>query len=402
MEKDINYKVESVIGRMAESIDALVKEKNITDKSKLYIYGVDKFSFAIRTLLNKRGYVVTAYICPDSAERSRIIRAQKDFISQYLNSERDVIPVKEISVVNDTEGIILTASNHYEKIIETLDTAGLHEGKDYYCLYDGVDEEFEKNVNESKRIGISELKRSEVRILQEIDNFCIKNHLRYWVCGGSLLGTIRHKGFIPWDDDIDIFLPWRDYVSFLESFSNGDRYTILKRNPKKPERYVNYFAKVIDKKSIVRTDLMTYRKIEGIWVDVFPLIGLPDEKKERDGLFYSFQEYEKSMWESYYKNDGSFREFPKWFEKQEDLFGMYAYDSSTLVGTPGSYHMEKDLAKRECYEKTIRMPFEDIEVSVPAGYHEYLCNLFGDRYMELPPESARVSWHNIECYWMED
>lgn len=395
------YTVQSVLHMMANELDMLMLKGIVTPKKRICIYGLDKLSFAIRTLLHKRGLSVWAYYSIDKNAIIEAKREEKNFSSKYLNSDSDVIRISNLDEYLDGE-ILLVASPRFKDLKILIESHGLKENTNYFCIYDGVDITFENRVAGKPKIDISEMKRLETNILAKIDSFCEQNGIKYWACGGTLLGVIRHSGFIPWDDDIDIFMPWNDYRRFIDSFPQDNKYSLLYREVEKPERYFHYFSKVIDNRTILRLDAVTYRKIEGVWVDVFPLVGLPDDENERRYYFYEFQDLEKEMWENYYQNDGDLRNFSQWYKKQDELLGKYDFDNCRYVGTPGSYHVENDYASREVYSKTIRMPFENIKVNVPVGYKEYLTNLFGSNFMTPPSERDRQSTHDFVTYWIGD
>lgn len=86
-----------------------------------------------------------------------------------------------------------------------MELLGYEENVQLFAVYDFRDNKLDNFLEKKVRMDLIEIKQIEKRMLAYVDNFCRKNKLRYWVCGGTLLGTIRHKGFIPWDDDIDIF-----------------------------------------------------------------------------------------------------------------------------------------------------------------------------------------------------
>ncbi len=247
---------------------------------------------------------------------------------------------------------------------------------------------------------MKEMQTTEKNILSYVDHVCRKHNLRYWVCGGTLLGTIRHKGFIPWDDDIDIFLPLQDYRRLIEIFEENEQYTMMGMGTSEVNDYTDMFAKVVDKNTILIEDIGTVRKINPVWIDVFPLVGLPGDEEERLVFFKKYKEVKRRIWEDFYASNGSTGVFSKWYGKQKEFLEKYDFDNSEYVGVLGTVYDERDATTRRVYESTIRMSFEDIEVNVPVGYQEYLDNLYGKDWMQLPDESKRQSHHDIESYWL--
>ena len=123
-----------------------------------------------------------------------------------------------------------------------------------------------------KQIPADVIKEIELSILDYIDDVCKTNHIKYYLAYGTLLGAIRHKGFIPWDDDIDIYLLRDDYMKFVKIVNEqrNDRYEIL--SIYNDDSYNYEFAKVIDKRTALNASNFIINKKEGVWVDVFPLI----------------------------------------------------------------------------------------------------------------------------------
>lgn len=396
-----DYHVESIIQVIADNIQKLTDQGVVTRKKKIALYGLDTFSFAMRTILSNMGYLTECYVSEDLAELTRFKRRIKGFSARYLNSVEHVIGVyslEERLVPFDPDLIILSASHTYEKDKESLFRLGYCEGINLYQVYNWKNDPFQTFVKEKKRLGVKELQKIEKEILAYTDEVCQKLHLRYWVCGGTLLGTVRHKGFIPWDDDIDIFMPWKDYQRLAKEFQNNDRYVLV--SPEKGDDYVCLLSKIMDKKTLVREDAGMIRMIDSVWLDIFPLAGVPEDLQERHMFFSDYTELEKKMWESFYRGNGNFKEYMKWYPKQRRFLENYDFDQSKFVGVLGTQYGEKDCTTREVYSRTLRMPFEDIEVNVPVGYREYLDNLYGKDWMQLPDESKRVSHHNMEAYWL--
>ena len=128
-----------------------------------------------------------------------------------------------------------------------------------------------------KEIGIEELKSLQVDILKKIHSFCEEKNLRYFIAYGSLIGAIRHKGYIPWDDDIDIVMPRKDYDLFINSFNgNVDNLHVL--CPENTPSYYTPYANVCDKRTILDEFHLTHFGIDvGVKIDVFPLDNVPED-----------------------------------------------------------------------------------------------------------------------------
>ena len=226
------------------------------------------------------------------------------------------------------------------------------------------------------------------------------NGLRYWVCGGTLLGTIRHKGFIPWDDDIDVFMPWEDYQKFVCSYEDNDKYRVACLDKQEyVDKYKTIWGKMIENTTIIREDDTLIHEIHPAWIDIFPIIGMPDDEKGRNDLLKEVVEAERKFTENLYRSNGSIKKRNQAYTDIVNISKRYKFDQSRYVGVIGTQYREKDIVTRAAFDGTVRKPFEYIEVNVPAGYKEYLGNLYGQNWMEIPKESERKS-HHIEAYWM--
>ena len=196
-----------------------------------------------------------------------------------------------------------------------------------------------------------------------------------------------------------MFLPWKDYLKLIEIFERTERFDILGFGTSEVNDFPDPFMKVVDKRTIVDEDIGTLRKINPLFIDIFPLTGLPEDAEERHMLFVKYQELNRQIWQDFYAANGNTDIFPKWYHAQKELISKYDFDSSAYVGVLGTAYGERDYTTRKVYEETLRMRFEDIEVNVPVGYKEYLDNLYGKDWMELPDESKRKTHHNIQVYW---
>ena len=126
-----------------------------------------------------------------------------------------------------------------------------------------------------KELSKNEIKTIQLDILQSIHQFCETNNIRYSLAYGTLLGAIRHKGYIPWDDDIDVMMPRPDYERFIQNYPNFcDRNIVQTYN--NDNSYYLWCAKVYDN----RTEQITFPTRSGVCVDVFPIDGLPDNLED--------------------------------------------------------------------------------------------------------------------------
>ena len=124
-----------------------------------------------------------------------------------------------------------------------------------------------------KDISLEELRKIQISILDEFSIFCEENKLNYLLTGGTLIGAVRHKGFIPWDDDIDVAMPRADYERFLSSF-NVEGYRII--TPYNNEKYVYPFAKLVNSKTRIIEHTDTDSDL-GIYIDIFPIDYIPQK-----------------------------------------------------------------------------------------------------------------------------
>lgn len=142
-----------------------------------------------------------------------------------------------------------------------------------------------------KRLVAEEIKKIEVEILSDIVSFCQRNQLRVYLSGGTLLGAIRHHGFIPWDDDIDVCMPRMDYEKFIRSFQSEKEYiqvqSLLTPNFSAP------FAKVVDLRTSIKSEFSNRDIDQHLWVDVFPVDGLPESLEEVKKIYAKCNYYRK-------------------------------------------------------------------------------------------------------------
>lgn len=259
----------------------------------------------------------------------------------------------------------------------------------------------------------SEIQTIQLDILQSIHQFCEANDIRYSLAYGTLLGAIRHKGYIPWDDDIDVMMPRPDYERFVKEYQGiCDRYVVQTYN--NDNSYYLWCAKVYDN----RTEQITFPTRSGVCVDVFPIDGLPDNledvrkyiKKKRK-LFFRRLVFTCHN-NSYRPGNKLFNAF-KYIIKRilvpsryavikeiEQLYKSYPYTTSNYVGDIIDLFGERGWLKKEIFEQYTTTAFENLQVKIIKDYDVFLRARYGD-YMQLPPEEERVPGHSAPVYWKD-
>ena len=254
-------------------------------------------------------------------------------------------------------------------------------------------------------------KRLQLEILDGIDRFCRESGLRYSLAYGTLIGAIRHKGFIPWDDDIDLMMPRSDYDRFRKEFRADNLYLV---DLAERDDCVETFVKVC-KAGTVMVDKNFGRELWGVNVDVFPIDGAPSEDlaghyaaldRTREKLFRICPYYKSvqrgrfplmikyALKRVRYFYPGSFMSLKR---KLVDGQKALPYETSETVGIYFAAEKTRTFLPKRIYDEIGSVLFEGREYPAPKSYDTYLTSLYGN-YMKLPPEEKRVSHHAYDSY----
>lgn len=261
---------------------------------------------------------------------------------------------------------------------------------------------------------VTELQSIILEIQKKVHAFCVKHEIPYSLSGGTCIGAVRHKGFIPWDDDIDLFLTREHYERFLQAFEEDPIPGLQVATFRSRERFFSPFAKIEDVRTTVNEVANTPSEI-GVNIDLFPLSGLSNNRIFRQCYL---------MWCRSLRNALALKQVKpvakrSWKKNLVLTLGRIALcwlPLKTLLGimdrTAQVFSYEKANLVCEIFsgvtkpfpkkamENTTLLPFEDTEFSVMSGYNDYLCATYGN-YMQLPPEEKRVTHHAFKAYWKE-
>ena len=264
-----------------------------------------------------------------------------------------------------------------------------------------------------REIQFEEMKKIELNILIYFTEVCEENNLRYYLGGGTLLGAVRHKGFIPWDDDIDVMMPRPDFQKLLSLSINNENYNIIK--PGTAGYYYN-FAKLVDTRTILEEKGIKRIDGLGVYIDIFPLDGMPETPDAWKKRFKELNSIRKRINNTcllkpkFHRNPFAYLNACRIYNsnKNIDLSSLQkkyldsalknSFDDSEFVFAAGGAYGARDIFPGKWFEKEIELQFENLAVKAFNGYDFYLTQLYGD-YMTLPPEDKRVTPHHSIVYF---
>lgn len=285
-----------------------------------------------------------------------------------------------------------------------------------------------------KKLQLEEIKQLETDMLIAFDTFCKEHELRYQLAYGTLIGAIRHQGFIPWDDDIDLIMPHEDFlkmIAIVNSFDNGgmltDRYRLADARIKSSIPYHQTFAKIYDTKTVAKQSTLrrSLNFQEGVFIDVFSITGLPESKNEAQEVLKELGELNEMAY--YASRQIRVRDFnplhPRYaitnlrgyIKSSRKTIGewtkLYAKHLDSLpdsVNAKTAYNVKNRLMGGTCHELSSnpwfpckQARFEGRSFPIPENYDKLLSAFYGN-YMELPPKEDRRPSHNQDFYILED
>lgn len=265
------------------------------------------------------------------------------------------------------------------------------------------------------KIEVNELKKIQIKILNIFVEFCKENEMDYFLCGGTLIGAVRHQGYIPWDDDIDVALLRADYDKFIKKF-NGYNDLFKVHTSDNTSDYPYPFAKISFVKTIIKEFIDEDSKI-GVNIDIFPVDILPDKKVDQLKLLNSIRRYRNKLSLKLIrinKNRSFFKNTILLIGKLIYKFEKSSYLSSSINKIAKGYintntnsmgvivwgYGECEVVSNNIFSEVIPMQFEGEYYNVPIGYHEWLTSIYGE-YMKLPPKEKQISHHAFEAFWIK-
>lgn len=285
-----------------------------------------------------------------------------------------------------------------------------------------------------KQLSSEQLRKVEIAILDDVASFCDEYNLRYYLGGGTLLGAIRHDGFIPWDDDIDIIMPRPDYIKFHNLFNqrykSGKSIYRINSLLTDPDWY-STAAEIEDTRTIRFNNTLSCKNEGGVSIDVFPMDGAPSGKFQRKFFWFinnlatriatlSFQSFTVSR--HFDDEDKKYKTLRKYIRTLIKFIAIlparctkplhlnqwvtnramkYDIDKSLFIGVSTFPHYGyRECIKNDQFLQITKHLFEGKYYNIPMDYDAYLSSIYGD-YMKLPSLKSQNTHHNFTAYWRD-
>ncbi len=252
---------------------------------------------------------------------------------------------------------------------------------------------------EEKKEVLAEIHKVQLKMLKAVVALFEKYDLRYSLYCGTLLGAVRHKGFIPWDDDIDLAMPLEDYRRFLEHADELPSDFVCEHRGNNDECDYLWAKILANGTTFMNLDSAKLEKHHGLFLDIYPMIGTPESsflQNAQRKLLYIAVRLQRATYYRYMKNSGCARwiiaHCPDIFRKAVIDFIMWLCEIDTshseYIGTIDSAPFEGKF-NREAWIEMTKLPFEGAYYTAPVQYDKILRRMYGD-YMKLPPEEKRI------------
>lgn len=265
-----------------------------------------------------------------------------------------------------------------------------------------------------KKIGKEDLKKIQLNILKKVASFCEEQNINYSLYGGTLLGAVRHKGYIPWDDDIDISMPRPDYERFIEEFHLIGDSDLKIHDLSLNKNYPYPFIKVSDERTLFKENSKVNYTL-GVNIDIFPIDGLPFSEKESTKIMKR---------STFYRNLIELKQIKirKDRKLHKNIFLCFArvilfiipihylliqiikltkkndYEHSSFVGNIVWGYGSKERCLKNIYSDYLFIDFEGSKFQAMIGYDGYLTNVFGN-YMQFPPKEKQIAHHSFDGFY---
>ena len=397
-----DIKIKSMLPDLYSALDLFIEDGRFSDKN-LYVFGKGTWGFAVTQYLHSKGYDVTYVLDNNMNDPNWSESVRLSVISDIDYKVKFALPEDALGEF-DAKAFVLISSKFYNAQSEQLIKMGYEENKHFIRL-----DRLNHILQEEKPSNITELDSESIKeylfdLLKFLKKICKENDLTFYLTEGTLLGAVRHKGFIPWDDDIDVSMPLKDYMKLHEIFQKNDysfgKYSLYSMVDDDNCMYA--YAKLVNTNTFLHLEKYPMDVITHVCIDIFPLSGAPmPEEAESERFLKDLKDF-NSDWMKYRSYIGMdvypFEECKrKWYE----LLIRYDYDTSSGISYIFAEGKNFRVCDRKLYDHIVELEYEGEMFPVISGYKKYLEIAYGD-YMTPPANWERFGKHSYMDCWVDN
>lgn len=269
-------------------------------------------------------------------------------------------------------------------------------------------------ISMKETIDRDQLKQIQLEVMDHFHKWCQNNEITYFITAGTLIGALRHKGFIPWDDDIDVVMLRQDYERMLAEYPNDGQYRLYAFET--DESCIYPYAKVYDSQTVIIEGNECDHPAIGVNIDIFPLDNATDDYRDAKRLKKALLLLCNILGVKHLDviNRGIIKNTTVLLLRFISNFFTYSWLVQRIIKKSKKYIMnnnsryvvnaviyakgEREILERDWFRETIDLVFENRKYKAPIGADQYMKRLFGD-YMKMPPVEQRVSHHRFKAYY---
>lgn len=397
-----DIKISSLLPKLYENIDRLVESGSLKNKN-IYVFGKGIWGFAVTQYLHTKGIDISCVLDNNMQKKEWSTTASQSVFSDSEYKVKFALPEQVLGKYEE-KAFVLISSRFYESQSKQLMKMGYQEGIHFIKLDKSYYIPVEKKPTDITELDSETIKEYLFDLLKFFKKICEENHLTYYLTEGTLLGAVRHKGFIPWDDDIDVSMPLKDYMKLHEIFRKNKyafgKYSLYSMVDDDSCMYA--YAKLMNTNTLLHLEKYPMDVITHVCIDIFPLSGVPLLEEEESKIFLRDLDDFNSRWMKYRSYVGmDIYPFENCKEEWYELLTRYDYDTSKGISYIFAEYPNFRICDKKLYDHTVNLEYEGELFTTISGYKEYLEIAYGD-YMTPPANWQQFGKHSYMDCWVDN